>query len=76
MTVAIILLALAILPALYIAPTPELGVAEPQRRWGSDPSDFLDILGMRVHVRDEGPSQGAFYRGPTRSPPPTIGARG
>ena len=34
---------------------PELTVDELQARWASPPSVFVDVAGMRVHLRDEGP---------------------
>jgi pimeloyl-ACP methyl ester carboxylesterase len=33
---------------------PDVPVAELTERWASPPSQFLDISGMRVHLRDEG----------------------
>jgi pimeloyl-ACP methyl ester carboxylesterase len=34
---------------------PDRPVAELQARWGPPPSTFVDVGGLRVHVRDEGP---------------------
>jgi pimeloyl-ACP methyl ester carboxylesterase len=53
-TVAV-LLALAI--GAFVAATwaPERTVADLQRRWAPPPSVFVDVLGMKVHLRDEGP---------------------
>jgi pimeloyl-ACP methyl ester carboxylesterase len=52
-----VLLALVVAFAGFIAMTwvPERSVAELRPRWGGPPSVFLDIDGMQVHVRDEGP---------------------
>jgi pimeloyl-ACP methyl ester carboxylesterase len=36
---------------------PELTVEELQARWAPPPSVFLDVAGMRVHLRDEGPHE-------------------
>jgi pimeloyl-ACP methyl ester carboxylesterase len=38
---------------------PDRSVAELKPRWGAPPSIFLDIDGMQVHVRDEGPRDDA-----------------
>lgn len=35
--------------------TPDRSVAELQARWALPPSTFVEIDGMRVHLRDEGP---------------------
>ena len=51
------LLALVVAGAVFIAMNwvPDRSVAELRPRWGAPPSVFLDIDGMPVHVRDEGP---------------------
>jgi pimeloyl-ACP methyl ester carboxylesterase len=36
---------------------PELTVEELQARWAPPPSVFVDVAGMRVHLRDEGPRE-------------------
>lgn len=60
-TLALILLAIPIVLvlalAIFIAANwaPEKSVAELQARWAPPPSTFLDIAGMKLHVRDEGP---------------------
>lgn len=60
-TVALILLAIPIVLVLALAIfiavnwAPEKSVAELQARWAPPPSTFLDIAGMKLHVRDEGP---------------------
>lgn len=59
--VALILLAIPVLLVLaagiFIAANwaPEKSVAELQARWAPPPSAFLDVAGMKLHVRDEGP---------------------
>jgi pimeloyl-ACP methyl ester carboxylesterase len=52
-----ILIVLALLVGVYIVLTwaPERGVEELRDRWAPAPSVFLDVAGMRVHLRDEGP---------------------
>ena len=49
--------ALVLLVAAFVLATwaPDRPVAELQRRWAPAPSQFLEIAGMKVHVRDEGP---------------------
>ena len=49
--------ALALLIAAVVAATwaPDRPVEELKARWAPPPSVFLDIAGMKVHVRDEGP---------------------
>jgi pimeloyl-ACP methyl ester carboxylesterase len=56
-----ILIALAILVGLYVATTwaPERTVEELRARWAPAPSVFLNVAGMRVHMRDEGPRDDA-----------------
>src|SRR5437868_6318637 len=34
---------------------PDLTVTELTPRWGQPPSQFLEVAGLRLHVRDEGP---------------------
>src|SRR5262249_61673222 len=52
-----IVAALALALGFFIAATwaPERSVAELQARWAPLPSIFLDVDGMQVHLRDEGP---------------------
>jgi pimeloyl-ACP methyl ester carboxylesterase len=52
-----ILGALALAAGIFIAATwaPERSVAELQGRWAPPPSVFVEVAGMKVHVRDEGP---------------------
>jgi pimeloyl-ACP methyl ester carboxylesterase len=55
--IAGVLLAIALLTGIFIAAAwaPELSVAELQPRWAPPPSVFMDVAGMKVHLRDEGP---------------------
>ncbi len=57
--IAGVLLTLALLTGLFVAANwaPERSVAELRARWAPPPSTFLDVAGMRVHVRDEGPGE-------------------
>ena len=57
MSVAGVLFALALMAAIFVAANwaPERSVAELRARWAPPPSIFLDVAGMEVHVRDEGP---------------------
>jgi len=52
-----ILVALVLLIGIYVATTwaPELTVEELRPRFASPPSTFLNVAGMKVHMRDEGP---------------------
>ena len=52
-----ILIALVFLIGIYVATTwaPELTVEELRPRFASPPSTFLNVAGMKVHMRDEGP---------------------
>jgi len=62
MTIIIgILIAWAILTALYVAVSwaPERTVEDLRSRWGRAPSVFLNVAGMKVHLRDEGPRDDA-----------------
>lgn len=49
--------ALVLLVAAFALATwaPDRSVAELQQRWAPSPSQFLEVAGMKVHVRDEGP---------------------
>jgi pimeloyl-ACP methyl ester carboxylesterase len=53
------LVVLALLIGAFVAATwaPERTVAELQGRWAPPPSVFVDVLGMKVHLRDEGPRE-------------------
>lgn len=57
MSVAGVLFALSLVAAVFVAANwaPERSVAELQGRWAPLPSTFLDVAGMKVHLRDEGP---------------------
>ena len=59
MIVGGILIAIAVLFAAYLAATwaPERSLDELRSRWAPSPSIFLDVAGMQVHVRDEGPRE-------------------
>jgi pimeloyl-ACP methyl ester carboxylesterase len=51
------LVALVLAAGIFIAATwaPERSVAELQARWAPPPSVFIEVAGMKVHLRDEGP---------------------
>src|SRR6266540_6003496 len=63
MTITVIMAGVIVLLALliggFVAATwaPERSVAELQGRWAQPPSVFVDVAGMRVHLRDEGPRE-------------------
>ncbi|MBA6329420.1 alpha/beta hydrolase [Colwellia sp. MB02u-6] len=40
---------------LYANKAPDRSVAELSERWAPEPSKFLNIAGMNIHLRDEGP---------------------
>jgi pimeloyl-ACP methyl ester carboxylesterase len=48
---------IALAGAIFIAANwaPERSVADLQGRWAPPPSTFIDVGGLKVHVRDEGP---------------------
>jgi len=48
---------IALAAAIFIAANwaPERSVADLQGRWAPPPSTFIDVAGLKVHVRDEGP---------------------
>jgi pimeloyl-ACP methyl ester carboxylesterase len=52
-----VLVAIAIAAGIFIAATwaPERSVAELQPRWAPPPSVFVEVAGMKMHLRDEGP---------------------
>jgi pimeloyl-ACP methyl ester carboxylesterase len=52
-----VLSALALVVAVFLAATwaPDLPVSALQARWAQPPSTFVDVQGMQVHLRDEGP---------------------
>jgi pimeloyl-ACP methyl ester carboxylesterase len=52
-----LLAVLVVAGGVFLAATwaPERKVADLKARWAPPPSIFLDIAGMRMHVRDEGP---------------------
>ena len=51
------LAALVLLAVMFIAATyaPDRSVLDLKARWAKAPSVFLDVSGMKVHLRDEGP---------------------
>ncbi|MEW6736370.1 MAG: hypothetical protein AB1489_34075, partial [Acidobacteriota bacterium] len=51
--ITIILSAIILLIAVNWAP--DRPVSELQTRWAPPPSTFVDVAGMKVHLRDEGP---------------------
>src|SRR5438874_175985 len=61
MIVAGILIVLALAIGGLVAATwaPERTVAELQGRWAPPPSTFIEVAGMNVHLRDEGPRDDA-----------------
>ncbi|WP_259363359.1 alpha/beta fold hydrolase [Colwellia sp. MB3u-4] len=52
MLIAIVSLAIY----LYVNKAPDRSVAELSQRWAAEPSQFLNIAGMNIHLRDEGPT--------------------
>lgn len=52
-----VLFALALAIAVFVAATwaPDRPLAELKARWALPPSAFIDVEGMQVHLRDEGP---------------------
>src|SRR5262245_57884647 len=52
-----IFLGIAILTIIYVATNwaPKLKVEDLEARWGSSTSIFVNVAGMKVHLRDEGP---------------------
>ena len=57
MTIVWILVAIAIVDILYVVLNwaPEYSVADLRGRWARAPSAFLNVAGMQIHLRDEGP---------------------
>jgi pimeloyl-ACP methyl ester carboxylesterase len=49
----IVIVSLAIY--LYVNKAPDRSVTELSPRWAPEPSQFLNIAGMNIHLRDEGP---------------------
>jgi pimeloyl-ACP methyl ester carboxylesterase len=56
-----VLISLALLIGVFVAATwvPERTVEELRGRWAPTPSVFVDVAGMKVHLRDEGPEEDA-----------------
>lgn len=61
LTIGFVFLAVLVAGTVFIAMNwvPDRSVAELRPRWGAPPSIVLDIEGMPVHVRDEGPRDDA-----------------
>jgi pimeloyl-ACP methyl ester carboxylesterase len=61
LTIAAVLAALALLIGVLVAATwaPERTVEELRGRWAPPPSVFVDVAGIKVHLRDEGPREDA-----------------
>jgi len=59
--IASLLVLLALLVGAFVAATwaPERTVAQLRDRWARPPSTFVDVAGMNVHLRDEGPREDA-----------------
>ncbi|MGO9985890.1 MAG: alpha/beta fold hydrolase [Rhodomicrobium sp.] len=57
MSAAGVLAGLTLLIGVFVAANwaPERTVSELKARWAPPPSAFLDVAGMKVHIRDEGP---------------------
>ena len=55
-----LLLLLGVLFATFVALTwaPDLPVEELKAKWAPEPSQFVEVEGMQVHVRDQGPRDG------------------
>jgi pimeloyl-ACP methyl ester carboxylesterase len=51
----VIVLGLAVGAFIALTWAPELSVDELKARWAKPPSQFIEVAGMQVHVRDEGP---------------------
>lgn len=72
--VALLLLLIAVTVVLHWAP--DRPVWALQARWAAPPSVFIDVAGMQVHLRDEGPrvhpSPIVFYGDPARVTPELV----
>ena len=51
----VILIVVVLASYVYINKVDDIPVAELKNRWAPEPSQFHDIAGMQIHVRDEGP---------------------
>ena len=49
------LLVLSIAAVLVWSWAPDLPTTELEQRWAQPPSTFIEVQGLRVHLRDEGP---------------------
>jgi pimeloyl-ACP methyl ester carboxylesterase len=54
-TIGLLVLALGLAVAGVVGWAPDVPVAQLQPRWARPPSTFVEVQGMRVHLRDEGP---------------------
>ncbi len=54
-----IILIVAMGALFAIGYAPDVPVATLEARWATPPSKFIDLAGMRVHIRDEGPRDDA-----------------
>jgi pimeloyl-ACP methyl ester carboxylesterase len=54
---ALVIVVLMVGAAVAISWAPDKTVAQLAPRWALPPSKFVDIAGMRVHVRDQGPAE-------------------
>lgn len=57
--------------ALALSRVPDLPASALVQRWAPPPSDFIDLHGQLVHLRDEGPRHDG-RAGDTASPPPLL----
>ncbi len=59
--VLVVLVLVVVFAGVFVAATwaPEKPVEELKARWAKPPSTFVDLDGMKVHVRDEGPREDA-----------------
>lgn len=53
--VVVLVAGLSVLAFVFLAWAPDRSVEQLQGRWAAAPSSFVEVEGMRVHVRDEGP---------------------
>jgi pimeloyl-ACP methyl ester carboxylesterase len=58
----LILLSVVVLFAsyFYVNQAPDKSVAELSKRWAAEPSQFMQIAGMNIHFRDEGPKSDEY----------------
>jgi pimeloyl-ACP methyl ester carboxylesterase len=51
----LLILAASLTIYIYMNQAPDKSVEELSQRWAQPPSQFLNIVGMNIHLRDEGP---------------------